>query len=180
MENLKSLTDEQVVKLILTKDQEFYRELVDRYQNKLLRYARYLTYSETKAADVVQEAFVKAFINLNSFNIKMKFSTWIYRIVHNEAINILTKHPKELKVPEGVDFDSGINLENDLTEKEIKEKVEQCLSQMPIIYSEPLSLFFLEEKSYIEISDILRLSISTVGTRINRAKIIMKKICQKT
>jgi len=50
---------------------------------------------------------------------------------------------------------------------------------MPIIYKEPLSLFYLEEKSYEEISDILRIPIGTVGTRVNRAKVIMKKLCQK-
>jgi RNA polymerase sigma-70 factor (ECF subfamily) len=50
---------------------------------------------------------------------------------------------------------------------------------MPLIYREPLSLFFIEEKSYEEISDILRIPTGTVGTRINRAKLILKKICQK-
>ena len=51
---------------------------------------------------------------------------------------------------------------------------------MPVIYREPLSLYFLEEKPYEEISDILRIPVGTVGTRINRAKVLMKKICQKT
>ncbi|MDD5681358.1 MAG: sigma factor-like helix-turn-helix DNA-binding protein, partial [Candidatus Omnitrophica bacterium] len=55
----------------------------------------------------------------------------------------------------------------------------KCLNKMSIIYKEPLSLYYLEEKSYEEISDILRIPIGTVGTRINRAKGLMKKICQK-
>ena len=50
---------------------------------------------------------------------------------------------------------------------------------MPVIYKEPLSLFYLEEKSYEEISDILRIPMGTVGTRVNRGKILMKKLCQK-
>jgi len=56
--------------------------------------------------------------------------------------------------------------------------VHNCLEQIPIIYSESLALFFLDEKSYEEISDILRIPMGTVAVRINRAKIYMKKICE--
>jgi len=180
MKDLQKLTDEQLVELIRSEDKELYLEIVLRYQEKLLRYATYLIQDKAKAADAVQESFIKAFINLNSFNLKMKFSSWIYRIVHNQAINIINKNKKELPLLNNVDFDSGKNTELDLSKKEIKERVDKCINQMPTMYSEPLSLYYLEEKSYEEISDILRLPIGTVGTRINRAKIIMRKICQNT
>jgi len=179
MKDLKKLTDEQIVKIVRTKDKEVYLEIVLRYQEKLLRYALYLVQDKAKAADAVQESFIKAFINLNSFNTKMKFSSWIYRIVHNQVMNVVSKYKKELPLFENVDLDSGKNPEIDLTKKEIRERVNKCIGQIPIKYSEPLSLFYLEEKSYGEISDILRLPIGTVGTRINRAKVFMKKICQK-
>jgi len=178
MKDLKKLKDEQVVELVRTKDKELYLEIVLRYQEKLLRYAMYLIQDKNKAADAVQESFIKAYINLNSFNLKMKFSSWIYRIVHNQVMNTFNKNKKELPLLDNVDFDSGKNLELDLTKKEIQEKVNKCIDQMPIIYSEPLTLYYLEEKSYEEISDILRSPVGTVGTRINRAKVMMKKICQ--
>ena len=57
--------------------------------------------------------------------------------------------------------------------------VKKCLEEIPLLYREPLSLYFLEDKTYGEISDILRIPIGTVGTRINRAKIIMKQKCQR-
>ena len=179
MKDLKKLTDEQIVKIVRTKDKEVYLEIVLRYQEKLLRYALYLVQDKAKAADAVQESFIKAFINLNSFNTKMKFSSWIYRIVHNQVMNAVSKYKKELPLFENVDLNSGKNPEIDLTKKEIRDRVNKCIGQIPIKYSEPLSLFYLEEKSYGEISDILRLPIGTVGTRINRAKVFMKKICQK-
>ena len=179
MKDLKKLTDEQIVKIVRTKDKEVYLEIVLRYQEKLLRYALYLVQDKAKAADAVQESFIKAFINLNSFNTKMKFSSWIYRIVHNQVMNVVSKYKKELPLFENVDLNSGKNPEIDLTKKEIRDRVNKCIGQIPIKYSEPLSLFYLEEKSYGEISDILRLPIGTVGTRINRAKVFMKKICQK-
>ncbi len=178
MKDLNKLTDEQLVELIRSEDKELYLEIVLRYQEKLLRYAIYLIQDKAKAADAVQESFINAFINLNSFNLKMKFSSWIYRIVHNQVINSIKKYRRELPLLDNVEIDGGKNLEVDLTKKEIQEKVNKCINQMSIQYSEPLSLYYLEEKSYEEISDILRLPTGTVGTRINRAKIIMKKICQ--
>ena len=180
MKNSKELKDEQIVEIVRTKDKELYVEIVLRYQAKLLRYARYLVQDKIKAAEAVQEAFIKAFINLNSFNPKMKFSSWIYIIVHNEVINVIKKNKRERPLLDNTDFDSGKDLEIDFTEKEIQERVSRCIDQMPAIYSEPLSLFYLEDKSYEEISDILRMPVGTVGTRINRAKVLMKKICQNT
>jgi len=178
MKDLKKLTDEQLVEIVRTKDKELYLEIVVRYQEKLLRYAINLIQDKLKAEDAVQESFIKAFINLNSFNLKMKFSSWIYRIVHNQVMNTFNKYKKELPLLDNIDFDSGKNLELELTKKEIQERVNKCFSKISIIYSEPLTLYYIEEKSYEEISDILRLPVGTVGTRINRAKVMMKKICQ--
>lgn len=171
-------SDEEIVEKVRSIDPELYVVVVERYQNKLLRYAINILKDEHKAADVVQEAFIKAFINLNSFNAKKKFSSWIYRIAHNEAMNVAAKHKNELPMPEDIDFASEEDIVGNLSKQEILERVSRCLSHIPTFYYEPLSLFFLEEKSYEEISDILRIPVGTVGTRISRAKILMKKICQ--
>jgi RNA polymerase sigma-70 factor, ECF subfamily len=179
MMNYKKLTDEELVRLVRDQDQELYRYLIDRYQAKLLRYAVYLTSDNDQAADVVQEAFIKAFVNLQSFNTKKKFSSWLYRITHNEAMNILNRHKQELPILEDVDFASDIDLEDNFVKKELKNRAQECLAKMPMIYKEVLTLYYLEEQSYEEISDILRIAVGTVGTRLNRAKTLMKKICQK-
>ncbi|OGY40511.1 MAG: hypothetical protein A2570_02070 [Candidatus Brennerbacteria bacterium RIFOXYD1_FULL_41_16] len=179
MEFLKKLTDEQVAEYVRTENPEAYGEIMQRYQAKLIRYANYLIRNDTEAADVVQGSLIKAFANLNSFDAKKKFSSWIYRIVHNEAINILSKRKNELPILEDMDFENNDNIEADFVREETRAEVHDCLSKMSLLYAEPLSLHFLEGRSYDEISDILRLPISTIGTRINRAKVLMKKICQK-
>lgn len=179
MKNILKMTDEEIVSLVTKKDKELFSEIVKRYEEKLLRYAGYLVSDSHLSADIVQESFIKAYINLNGFDRKKKFSSWIYRIVHNEAMNAVKKQKKHSPIYENVDFDSGINLEDEIIIKEMRSKTHKCLSRMPVIYKEALSLFYLEEKSYEEISDILRIPIGTVGTRVNRAKILMKKICQK-
>lgn len=173
------LSDEELVILIRTKEKERFTDIVGRYQDKLLRYAAYLIHDEHKAMDVVQDAFIKAYINLNGFDIKKKFSSWIYRIVHNEAMNSVKKYHKEVPFLQGADFQSEENIEQDFSKKETIEKTQECLKEMSVLYGEPLALYYLDEKSYEEISDILRIPMGTVATRINRAKTLMKIICQK-
>ena len=179
MQNVKNLSDEQLVVFIRTKEKEAFSEVVDRYEGKLLRYATYLINDKDRAADVVQESFIKTFVNLNGFNEKKKFSSWIYRIVHNESLNIIKKYKKEIPMIEDFDVKGDTDLEKELDEKLVKQMVRDCLNKMDIKYAESLELFYLEEKSYEEISDILRLPMGTVAVRINRAKALMKNICQK-
>lgn len=179
MNNIKNLSDEEIVVKVRSNDQELYSVIIERYQYKLMRYATHLVHDEDIALDIVQNSFIKAFINLNSFDIEKKFSSWIYRIVHNEAMNNIKKYKKEIKMPEGFDFQSDEDITKDFEQKENIAKVEKCLEKIPVLYSEPLSLYYLDEKTYEEISDILRIPMGTVATRISRAKIAMKHICQK-
>jgi len=179
MKDIQKLSDEKVVELIRREDKELYVHIIKRYQDKLMRYANYLVGDDHMASDVVQASFIKTYINLNNFDTKKKFSSYIYRIVHNEAVNLIRKQKKQISLHEDSNFDSGTNIEDDFVREEIKSLTHSCLNKMPMIYREVLSLSFLEEKSYEEISDILRVPVGTVGTRINRAKVIMKKICQQ-
>lgn len=177
-ENSK-LTDEEIIEKVRSHDINLYAILIDRYKNKLLRYAIGLVHDEDKASHVVQDSFVKAYINLNGFNIKKKFSSWIYRIVHNEAMNIIKKYQKEIPMPENFDIESEEDSVRDFEKKEIYLHVNKCLNLIPVIYSEPLILYYLDDKSYEEISEILRIPMGTVAIRLSRAKKIMKHICQK-
>jgi RNA polymerase sigma-70 factor (ECF subfamily) len=173
------LSDEKVVEKVRTTDTNLFAIIIERYQKKLLHYANSLIKDEDKAVDIVQNSFIKAFINLNSFNIKHKFGSWIYRIVHNEALNLLKKYPGETPLLDDIDFKSDENIEENFIQGETKLQVEKCLKEIPLLYSEPLSLYYLEGKTYEEISDILRIPMGTVAVRINRAKKLMKNICQK-
>ena len=183
MPSIKKLTDEKLIKLVCDQNQELYREVVERYQNKLLRYAGYLMGDDQEAADVVQEALIKAFISLRGFNDKYKFSSWIYRIVHNQAMTQLKRRKKTVSF-EGNDWLTGKLASNEdivkeYQDKELKKMLSGCLKQIPIKYSEVLVLFYFEEKKYQEISEILQIPMGTVGIRLNRGKKILKKICKE-
>ncbi len=177
-ENLK-LTDEEIVEKVRSSDRDLYAVIIERYKDKLLRYATSLVHDDDKANHIVQDSLVKAYINLNGFNTKKKFSSWIYRIAHNEAVNVIKKYQKEVPMKEIFDFESNEDIIKEFEEKEVSVHVKKCLDSMPLIYSEPLSLHYLDERSYEEISDILRIPMGTVAVRISRAKKLMKNLCQK-
>lgn len=179
MSETNSLTDEELIIRVRTSDKELYSKIVERYEKKLLRYADLLIKNKDKAEDIVQQSFIKAYVNLNGFNTNKKFSSWIYRIVHNEAMNIIKKYKKETPLKLDADFKSAENVEEEYLRKELINSANNCLNEMPVIYREPLALQYLEERSYDEISDILHLPIGTVAVRIKRAKALMKKICQE-
>lgn len=178
MKKNSNLSDGKLIDLIF-KDKELFALIIDRYEKKLKRYVFYLTGDKEKVDDIVQNVFIKAYINLFSFNKKFKFSNWIYRIAHNEAVNFVKKESFFKKI--NLDFlniAKEEDLEEEISKKEIKEKLKTCLDKLDGSYKEVLILHFFEEKSYKEISDILRISVSLVGVKINRGKRMLKKICQ--
>jgi RNA polymerase sigma-70 factor (ECF subfamily) len=179
MESLEHVNDERMVTLVREKDQELYAEIVRRYEAKLLRYAMSIIKDEHRSQDIVQNAFIKAFINLQSFNVKMKFSSWIYRITHNEAINEIKKYRKEVRlddIPEIENIPSDETKADELFDSNlIRDMLKSSLDSLPMSYREPLYLYYFEERSYQEISDILRMPMGTVATRINRGKSLLKK-----
>ena len=138
---------------------------------------------EDKAADIVQQAFIKAFVNLKGFKLKKKFSSWIYRIVHNEAINFIKKQSKEVSLEANgwlkEALKSKTNIEQEFDQKQTRKQLSACLKQLPLKYRSPLILFYLEEKSYQEVSEVLRIPTGTVGTRINRGKKLIRIIYNK-
>jgi len=177
MHKLSTLTDEQVVELVRTKDQELFSEIILRYQSRLTRYANYLLTDQDQADDAVQQAFIKSFINLQSFDTKKKFSSWLYRITHNEAMNIVKINKPNLDISVQDSLQTAENIEDDYARKELTTLTSACLQKIPLRYREPLTLYFIDDYSYREISDILRLPTNTVGTRISRGKKYLKEIC---
>lgn len=173
--NYDKLSDEQIVLLVRVRGQELFRILVMRYQEKLMRYAKYLSRDDMLAADIVQEVFIKVFKNINSFAADRKFSSWIYRITHNETISQLRKSSREKTVDIGnLQLPNKINHEEDFDKNVTMINVETALITMPQHYSEPFILYYFENKDYEDISNILQIPGGTVASRINRAKQYIK------
>lgn len=181
MDGTNELTDEELASLVQQGQKEKFGELMKRYKQKLFRYGRQFLRDSDNIEDVIQDVFIKTYQNINSFDISQRFSPWIYRIAHNTYINAIKKQnsgPLYL-----FDFDTIMAhavVEEDPVvkereQKEIKEIVDKCLSQIEPKYREVLVLYYVEDLSYKEIADILQIPIGTVGVRVMRAKKMLKE-----
>ena len=174
-------------------DKDAFLCLVERYEKKLLRYIQRISYfSSEESEEILQEGFFKAFQNLHSFDPDISsFNSWIYRIIHNETINQIRKkqsRPLLLSLfqkqddsddEEMIEIPDDFDLEKEFEQKEKQIYIRKLIQKLSEKYKTILVLKFLEEKSYEEISDILKIPQGSVATRINRAKSKLKELIQK-
>lgn len=182
IERCAGLTDQEVISLSMT-NMDFFACLVLKYENKLLRYIKKISQSNhEEAEDILQDAFIKIWKNLHGYDPRLTLESWIFRIVHNETISFWRKKTSYSK-------DNIIRLDDErlntlLATEDIEdiggEKffriIEEILPLLKLEYREVLVLKYLEDKSYEEISDILKIPEGTVATRINRAKKSFKEM----
>lgn len=178
-------TDEQIVVLTL-KNQDYYLCLMKRYETKLLNYILKISnISREDAEDTLQEVFVKAYQNLNEFDLNYKFSNWIYSIAHNTTISVFRKKKARPQTISWEDKDlnnilkSTLDVEKANIQKFNYERILKIINQLPLKYKEVLVLKFVEGKDYKEISDILHKPMGTIATLINRAKKFLKQELEK-
>ncbi|KKQ79764.1 MAG: RNA polymerase sigma factor SigW [Candidatus Moranbacteria bacterium GW2011_GWD2_38_7] len=94
LERCADLSDSELIKVIHTQNREAYKELFARYQKKLFTYIFHLVGNKDETEDILQSVFQKTFKNIEHFDTSRKFSSWIYRIAHNEAVNFLKRRSK--------------------------------------------------------------------------------------
>lgn len=172
-------TDQELVLAALL-DKHAFSEIVNRYEAPVRRYVRRLGCADgNDADDVLQEIFIKVFINLNDYDTGLKFSSWMYRIAHNETISFFRKKSVRpnvlaLSTEDTEEFFAQLADEEDSMQgalhRDDSRIVQEVLLGIDQKYREALILRFLEEKSYTEIGDILKIPEGTVATLINRGK----------
>ncbi|OGE88008.1 MAG: hypothetical protein A3E29_01100 [Candidatus Doudnabacteria bacterium RIFCSPHIGHO2_12_FULL_48_16] len=179
-----SLTDEEIANQVKHGDTQQFGILVERYEAKMMRYSKKFLFGYHDGEDAVQDVFLKAYSNIQGFDISRKFSSWLYRIAHNEFINKIKKKGHEPLTF----FDSDTlfphpvakeNVEKDIDLKQIQEILNKCLDKLDPKYREPLVLYYFEDLDYQSISEIIHIPVSTVGVRLTRAKTILKKVYNK-
>jgi RNA polymerase sigma-70 factor (ECF subfamily) len=178
-----TLSDTQIVERVGS-DINAYKYIIDRYESKLLRYIQRILYiSKEDAEDILQEVFLKAYKNINGYDPKYKFSNWIYRIAHNEAVSFLRKKKTVTESNENEDiFDtipSDINIEDEFVNELKRKEVKELLSKLDTKYREVLILRFFEDMEYNEIAEVLHISSGTVASLISRGKEKFKMLVQR-
>ncbi len=167
---------------------EQFGSIIEKYQEPLKRYIRRIARPSPDDLDILlQDIFIKAYENLNDFDQDLTFSSWIYRIAHNEAIDHLrrgkrfgaslddtTNDDDTVTLAETIAAD--IDIAGDADRAFIRKSIEAVLDDLEPKYRSVLVLKFLEDKDYNDISDILRKPPGTVATLIHRAKKEFKRL----
>lgn len=178
-QKVKVAEDNSLIGLVKSGQVEVYNEIVERYEKKLFSYIYRLVGNKEEAEDILQNVFVKAYRNIKSFDMGRKFSSWIYRIAHNEAINFLKRRNKRKFISWEDIVTSKDKIETKSEERspidlwireESRLEVQKALGQLPEKYQKVLMLRYFSDKSYAQIGRIIKSPVNTVGTLINRAK----------
>jgi RNA polymerase sigma-70 factor (ECF subfamily) len=169
-------TDEEIMQIVLV-EREYFACIIERYEAKLRRYVkRMMPGIGDEADDLLQDIFIKIYTNARGFDSSRTFSSWAYRIAHNEAVSWLRKKKTR---PQTVDlgeddlhtFLSSMEHASEQGEqKMVRDEVARVLVGMREKYRTVLVLKFLEGKNYEEIGDILMVPGGTVATLLHRAK----------
>jgi RNA polymerase sigma-70 factor (ECF subfamily) len=186
MQEIVERNDEEIAIQVQKGDIESFRILVERYEPKMTRYAKRFFFDGDEGKDLVQEVFIKAYVNIQSFDASRRFSPWIYRIAHNEFVNNIKKRQKERENVSIFDFDvlfphlvAKETADDGFNKAEVKRMLEGSLNKLNAKYKEPLVLYYFEDMDYREIADILHIPISTVGVRLQRGRAMLKKIVKE-
>ena len=170
-------TDEELIVRSRT-DNVVFGILIERYESKLNRYIRRITnVTDEDRQDILQNVFLKVYTNLNAFDESLSFNSWIYRITRNEVIDWSrrSQHQRDRGYIDTDDtlFDQIESYEHFLKDLELQENKHvllKGLNALKPISREVLMLQYFEEKSYQEMSDILKKPVPTISTLLRREK----------
>jgi RNA polymerase sigma-70 factor, ECF subfamily len=181
------IADNALISAYLQGDEYAFEVLVTRYQNKLVNYLNRLIHDYEMAVDLAQEAFIRVYRNANRYKGEYQFSTWLYRIATNLAIDEMRRRERKgrfffYNVKEGFQQDDGTQSlpdlryspEKSLDRTEKLERLQAAVDSLPEKYRFAFILKEVQELSYQEISKVLRISLGTVKSRVHRAKILLR------
>ncbi|ANB62399.1 RNA polymerase sigma factor SigW [Anoxybacteroides amylolyticum] len=174
------------IKAIQKGDQNAYAEIVELYKEKVYRICYRMLGNRHEAEDAAQEAFIRAYVNIDRYNPAMKFSSWLYRIATNLSIDKLRKKKPDVYLDEEVSGAEGLTMysqlpatdvspEDTVESLELQETVQKAIEKLPEKYRSVIVLKYIEDLSLQEISEILDLPIGTVKTRIHRGREALRK-----
>ena len=181
------LSDKELVTIVLS-NKEAFSVIISRYEAPLRRYiARLGVYDKRDIEDILQNSFIKVYRYLRSFDDSFLFSSWVYRIVHNETYDFFRakKRRPETTLDEEsqhifLNIESGEDNQEKLFDTTLDAKrIADALQELDKKYKDVLLLRYGEDKDYREISDILQIPEGSVATLIHRGKKALKVVLEK-
>ena len=177
----KARQETAAIERVLEGDQEAYTLLVQRYSGPLYRYLLNMLGRPAEADDLVQDAFLRAYLSLASYDSHYRFSTWLFRIATNLALNYIKVRRRTVSLevlqrdPDGppVEFpdpSATAQMHQQAERRELAELIRECIEELPPAYRVVVSLRHIAELSYAEIASSIDLPINTVRSRLHRGR----------
>ncbi len=179
------MSDEELVAAILGGRQSGFAEVVERYQGRLVNYLYRLLRNVDEAHDLAQEVFFKVYQALDSFDPRYRFSTWLFRVAQNAAIDQLRKRRFQLISLSRQDDESGESQEwelateergpyGELRNQERGDAIQEAIEDLPWEYRELILLRHFGELSYEDIAALKRMPLGTVKNKLFRGRQMLK------
>jgi len=186
MATISGLDDRTLVTRILGGETDLFSDLVARYQKRIVNYVYRITHRYEEAHDLAQDIFIKVFMALDRYDTTYQFSTWIFRIAQNSAIDALRKKslPEVPLVRGGEDgeegrerefADHGLSPYRSFRNKELSAAIDGAVANLPPDYRELIQLRHFAELSYEEIAAMKSLPLGTVKNKLFRARNLLKE-----
>jgi len=185
LDSIRKLTDGELIVDAIGGRSDGFEELVRRYQRPITGYVFRMLGDYEASLDVTQEVFIKVYNSLAKYSSEYKFSTWLYRIAHNAAIdhmrrNSVTPQSIEAENADGtfqIQIESrGSSPEQDQERREWRNEIDAVVKALPDAYRDLILLRHARDLSYDEIADVTGLPLGTVKNRLFRAREMMREI----
>lgn len=174
MENNK---DQIYIDRVKAGDIDAYRYLVTKYKDMAFTIALKIMEDREEAQDVIQDSFIKAYQQLESYEGRAKFSTWLYTIIYRTALNRSKRNQVNdfsLELEEAIP-DFTISQHQQMEEKEQQETIKEAIAKLPQTEALLVTLFYINENTIKEIKEITGLSLSNIKIKLFRARKKLKK-----
>ena len=164
--------DKDLVKMSLVGDQMAFEYLFNRYNDAIRRLFLQRSTSADDTEDLLQETFIKVYINLQRYSPEYTFGQWVYTIARNTHIDFERRRQEDLSIDErfSAPVASTPSPEENLINLQQRSQIENYINNLPEQYRTLFTMRFLEDYSYEEIAEKLRLPMGTVKTQIHRAR----------
>ncbi len=180
-------TDDDLITRIKEGQREFYRFIVKRYNPYLYKIGRSYNYNHTDTEDLMQDTFIDAYKNLNQFEGRSSFKTWITRIMLNNCYHKQQKFSFKKEIPKELYEESQpmYSNTNDQTgsvvrSHEVRRIIEEALARLPLKYRLVFSLREMNQMNVAETASLLEISKANVKVRLSRAKAMLREQIEKS
>ncbi len=185
IQSINDVADSELIATAVLGREESFEELVRRYQRPITGYVYRMLGNYDAALDVTQEIFIKVYNSLSRYCPDYKFSTWLYRIAHNAAIDHMRRNSTHLQSLETENQDGTYQIqleskrlspEQERERSEWRTEIENVVNKLPNGYRELILLRHSQDMSYDEIAEITNLPLGTVKNRLFRARDMMRQL----